>query len=58
MVNIIENSIDKLHEITKENYEKLPSWLRKTLNILLVIGVITFLALMIYNMSKTPFQLI
>jgi hypothetical protein len=58
MINKIETYIDKLHDVSRENYQKLPVWVRKTLNVLLLLGVIIFLALMIYNMSKTPFQLI
>jgi hypothetical protein len=58
MINKIETYIDKLHDVSRANYQKLPGWVRKALNVLLLLGVITFLALMIYNMSKTPFQLI
>ncbi len=58
MIQKINFAIDKLHEVTIDGYRKIPTPLRKLLNILLVVGVITFLALLIYNMSKTPFQLI
>jgi hypothetical protein len=58
MLNIIENSIDKLYEIARDKYQKLPVWFKKVLRILLIFTSAIFLLLLIYNLDKIPFELI
>jgi len=58
MIHAIENNINKLHEFTRKTYQKLPAWAKQTISILFLLAIVAFSALLIYTMSKTPFQLI